>query len=74
VVVRWVSSVEWAVVVVFPVVDDPMVRGILVATPHDSHPDYTRETFEMLLRGAFRIADSRELQSGTRTLYRALPA
>jgi hypothetical protein len=73
-VVRWLRDLECEVVVEFPDRQDQMVQRLLGAKRVDAHPDYSRDTFETLLGSAFRIADSLELPSGRRTLYRALPA
>jgi hypothetical protein len=71
--VRWLHELGGEVVVEFPHRDDPMVRRLLGSKRADAHPDYTLETFDGLLRSRFRIADSHELPSGTRTLYHAVP-
>ena len=72
--VRWLNELDCEVVVEFPHRDDPMVQRLLGAKRKDAHPDYSLETFEELLRSRFRVANSLELPSGTRTLYYAVPA
>jgi hypothetical protein len=73
-VVGWLRSHDCEVVVEFPHRDDPMVQRLLSAKRDDSHPDYSRETFHALVGASFRIAETLELPSGTRTLYHAVPA
>jgi ribosomal protein L11 methylase PrmA len=72
-VVSWLRSFDCEVVVEFPDRDDPMVSVLLAQKRADAHPDYRRETFEALLEATFDVVESRELASGTRTLYHALP-
>jgi SAM-dependent methyltransferase len=73
-VVRWLQALGSEVVIEFPHREDPMVERLLGAKRDDAHPDYTRETFHEALTHRFRIVDSLELASGTRTLYHAVPA
>jgi hypothetical protein len=72
-VVHWLRGLDCEVIVEFPHRDDPMVQRLLGAKRDDAHPDYSSETFQVLLDSHFRIADRLELPSGTRTLYRVLP-
>ena len=73
-VVGWLRGLKTELVIEFPGRGDPMVQRLLGAKREDAHPDYSRETFETLLRASFEIVDSVELASGTRTLYHAVPA
>ena len=73
-VVRWLRALDSEVVIEFPDRDDPMVQRLLGAKRDEAHPDYTRMSFEGLLGSSFRIVESLELASGTRTLYHAVPA
>ncbi|MGH3076807.1 MAG: methyltransferase [Gaiellaceae bacterium] len=72
-IVRWLRSLGGEVVVEFPDRGDPMVRRLLVGKREDAHPDYSRDTFEELLRDRFEVLESLALASGTRTLYHAVP-
>ena len=69
----WLRGLESELVIEFPDRGDPMVERLLGAKRADSHPDYRRDVFEALLGSMFRIVDSDELESGTRTLYHATP-
>jgi hypothetical protein len=73
-IVRWLRSLGSEVVIEFPDRSDPMVQRLLGAKREEAHPDYSRETFERLLGSSFRIIESLELATGTRTLYHAVPA
>lgn len=73
-VVRWFRRLDAELVIEFPGRGDPMVQRLLGAKREDAHPDYSRETFETLLRASFEVVDSVDLASGTRTLYHAVPA
>jgi SAM-dependent methyltransferase len=73
-VIRWLRDLGSELVIEFPDRSDPMVQRLLAPKREDAHPDYSRETFERLLRSSFRVIDSLELASGTRTLYHASPA
>jgi len=73
-IVDWLRALECEVVVEFPDREDPMVQRLLGGKRDDAHPDYGRETFEALLNASFRVVDSHDLPSGTRTLYHAAPA
>jgi hypothetical protein len=73
-IVRWLRGLGSELVVEFPDRGDPMVQRLLGAKRADAHPDYSRESFEELLRSRFRVVESLELASGTRTLYHAVPA
>jgi hypothetical protein len=73
-IVRWLQGLSSELVVEFPDRADPMVQRLLGAKRADAHPDYSRESFEELLRSRFRVVESLELASGTRTLYHAVPA
>lgn len=73
-IVRWLRSLGSEVVIEFPDRSDPMVQRLLGAKREEAHPDYSCETFERLLGSSFRIIESLELATGTRTLYHAVPA
>jgi hypothetical protein len=72
-VVRWLRTLDGEIVIEFPDREDAMVRRLLVGKREDAHPDYSRDTFEELLRSRFDVVESLELASGTRTLYHAVP-
>ena len=72
-VVTWLRGLDSELVIEFPERDDPMVQRLLGAKRDEAHPDYSRETFEALLRASFATIHSTELATGTRTLYQALP-
>ena len=71
--VRWLRELDSEVVVEFPHRDDPMVQRLLGPKRADAHPDYSLETFDEILRTRFRVVESLELPSGTRTLYHGVP-
>jgi SAM-dependent methyltransferase len=73
-IVRWLRALDGEVVVEFPDRTDPMVQRLLGSKRDDAHPDYTREAFHEALTSSFRVVDTLELASGTRTLYHAVPA
>jgi len=73
-VVRWLRELDSEVVVELPHRGDPMVQRLLGSKREHAHPDYNRGSFEDALRSLFRVVDSLELASGTRTLYHAAPA
>jgi hypothetical protein len=50
-----------------------MVQRLLGSKRADAHPDYSLETFDEILRTRFRVVESLELPSGTRTLYHGVP-
>jgi hypothetical protein len=72
-VVTWLRGLDSELVVEFPDREDPMAQRLLGAKRDDANPDYSRETFEALLRATFATVHSAELATGTRTLYHALP-
>jgi hypothetical protein len=72
--VDWLAGLESELVIEFPDRHDVMVQRLLARKRDGSHPDYTRSTFEAMLRARFEILDSRPLPSGTRSLYHAAPA
>jgi SAM-dependent methyltransferase len=73
-IVRWLRALDSEVVVELPERSDPMVQRLLSSKRADAHPDYTRAGFEAALGSRFRVVDSLQLASGTRTLYHAVPA
>ena len=73
-IVRWLRALDGDVVVEFPDRTDQMVQRLLGSKRDDAHPDYTRDSFHDALTSSFRVVDTLELASGTRTLYHAVPA
>jgi hypothetical protein len=73
-IVDWFAELDSEVLVEFPHREDPMVTRLLHRKHEDAHPDYSRDTFEELLRRRFAIVRSVELPSGCRTMYHIAPA
>jgi SAM-dependent methyltransferase len=71
--VDWLRDLGGTLVIEFPTQDDPMVRRLLARKRAGDHPDYRREWFEQRLSERFDVAESEELASGTRVLYRTRP-
>jgi SAM-dependent methyltransferase len=69
----WLRDLSRAVVVELPTREDPMVQRLLVRKREGDHPDYRREWFEECLAQRFDVAETLELASGSRVLYRARP-
>ena len=72
-VVSWLHSLGGHLVVEFVGPDDPMSRRLLSNKPAGLFPDYRPEVFEKLLSERFEIERQVTLDSGTRTLYSAVP-
>ncbi len=72
-VVSWLHSLGGRLVVEFVGPDDPMSRRLLSNKPAGLFPDYRPEVFEKLLGERFEIERQVTLESGTRTLYSAVP-
>lgn len=72
-VVSWLHSLGGHLVVEFVGPDDPMSRRLLSNKPAGLFPDYRPEVFEKLLAERFEIERQVTLESGTRTLYSAVP-
>jgi ribosomal protein L11 methylase PrmA len=72
-VVSWLHSLGGHLVVEFVGPDDPMSRRLLSNKPAGLFPDYRPEVFEKLLAERFDIERQVTLDSGTRTLYSAVP-
>ena len=72
-VVSWLHSLGGHLVVEFVGPDDPMARRLLLNKPAGLFPDYRPEVFETLLAERFEIERQVTLESGTRTLYSAVP-
>lgn len=72
-VVSWLHSLGGHLVVEFVGPDDPMSRRLLSNKPAGLFPDYRPEVFEKLLAERFEIERQVTLDSGTRTLYSAVP-
>ena len=70
-VVDWLADLEAALVIEFPVRDDPMVARLLSRKRQGAHPDYELENFEALLERHFTVA--RREQLGSRVLFEARP-
>jgi hypothetical protein len=67
--VDWLAELGAALVIEFPMREDPMVQGLLSRKREGLHADYDRATFERVLGDAFDIRRTEELGSGTRVLY-----
>ena len=72
-VVSWLHSLGGHLVVEFVGPSDPMALRLLSNKPAGLFPDYRPEVFEKLLADRFQIERQLTLQSGTRTLYSAVP-
>ena len=72
-VVEWLRELGAALVVEFPMREDPMVELLLSAKREKLHPDYDLEVFERHLGEAFDVRSRTILRSGTRVLYFATP-
>lgn len=72
-VVSWLHSLGGHLVVEFVGPDDPMALRLLANKPAGLFPDYRPEMFEKLLAERFEIERQVTLESGTRTLYSAVP-
>ena len=70
---EWLRSLGAALVIEFPTKDDPMVKRLIAAKRERTHDDYRRDLFERHLSELFDVAESAELPSATRILYRATP-
>jgi SAM-dependent methyltransferase len=67
----WLADLGGTLVVEFVDPADPMARRLLDAKAAGLHGDYTRATFERLLRDRFDVERSQELGDGRRVLYLA---
>ena len=72
-VVSWLHSLGGHLVVEFVGPDDPMALRLLSNKPAGLFPDYRPEVFETLLAERFEVERQVTLESGTRTLYSAVP-
>ena len=70
----WLAELETEVVVEFPTRDDPMVQRLLSRKGPGTNPEYDTEVFERALDERWRVERREVLPSGTRILYRAIPA
>jgi hypothetical protein len=70
----WLAELETEVVVEFPTRDDPMVQRLLSRKGPGANPDYDTKVFERALGERWRVERREVLPSGTRILYRAIPA
>ena len=70
----WLAELETEVVVEFPTRDDPMVQRLLSRKGPGANPEYDTEVFERALDERWRVERREVLPSGTRILYRAIPA
>jgi SAM-dependent methyltransferase len=71
--VRWLATLESAVVLEFPTPEDPMVKRLLASKREGLHADYERDWFERCLHESFEVARTESIASGTRVLYFARP-
>jgi hypothetical protein len=71
--IDWLADLGSELVIEFPDREDVMVKRLLARKREGSHPDYTRDDFEQLLRSRFAILAGAELPSGTRAVYHAAP-
>jgi hypothetical protein len=69
--VGWLAGLKTQVVIEFVDRSDPMVQRLL-RNRRDTCPDYDRQHFENCMNEFFAVVQSEQLESGTRTLYRAL--
>ena len=70
----WLAELRTEVVVEFPTRDDPMVQRLLSRKGPGANPDYDIKVFERALDERWRVERREVLPSGTRILYRAIPA
>lgn len=70
--IRWLASLDTALVIEFVSRDDEMVETLL-RNKDDQYGDYRLDVFETLLAEHFDIRDSRPLKGGKRSIYFALP-
>ncbi|HXV58466.1 MAG TPA: hypothetical protein VD704_11405 [Gaiellaceae bacterium] len=70
----WLADLGTELVIEFPARDDPMVRRLLARKGPAANPDYETDAFERALEERWRIERREALPSGTRMLYRAVPA
>lgn len=70
----WLAELRTELVIEFPTREDPMVERLLARKGPGANPDYDTETFERALEERWRVERRQTLPSGTRILYRALPA
>lgn len=70
----WLAELRTELVIEFPTREDPMVKRLLARKGPAANPDYDTETFERGLDERWRVERRETLPSGTRILYRALPA
>jgi SAM-dependent methyltransferase len=69
----WLRGLEAAVVIEFPMPEDPMVAQLLARKRAHDHPDYRQDWFEQCLRERFDVVRSETLSSGTRALHHVRP-
>ena len=72
-IVAWLRDLRATLVVEFVHPEDAQAQRLLARKRPGLHGEYTRETFEQLLRDAFDVGRTETLASGTRTLYVARP-
>jgi SAM-dependent methyltransferase len=70
----WLAGLGTALVIEFPTREDPMVQRLLARKSADANPGYDTASFERALAERWRVDRRERLPSGTRILYRALPA
>jgi hypothetical protein len=70
----WLAELGTEVIVEFPTREDPMVQRLLGRKGPGANPDYETDAFERALDERWRVERREVLPSGTRILYRAIPA
>ena len=69
---QWLAALNSRLVIEFVGKDDPMVQQLL-RNKRDNYADYEFELFEIWLNEFFEVVRSERLESGTRTLFYAVP-
>ncbi len=69
---QWLAALGTRLVIEYVGKDDAMVKQLL-RNKRDNYTDYEPELFERWLRELFDVVRSERLESGTRTLYYAVP-
>lgn len=70
--IRWFSDLRASLIIEFIDREDPMVQR-LMRNKEETYQDYTKESFESILRQYFEVRETVTLASKTRTLYFATP-
>ena len=69
---QWLAALGTRLVIEFVGKDDAMVQQLL-RNRRDNYADYDPELFDRWLNEFFDVVRSERLESGTRTLYYAVP-